>query len=137
MLGYFLTIDYIVCFLKPLNSACLLREMMDLVANRLDLVTRRLVWIQPVCISINAVPTLKGLTLTISNKVKCVYKIHSHLKHYCTEPKTHAKVSDLEIYWSKVLCKQIQDPNYPQEVMHVFIFGKKPTDLLKVHDIEN
>jgi len=37
MLGNFLKIDYIVvCFLKPLNSACFLWEMMDYVANRLD-----------------------------------------------------------------------------------------------------
>ena len=38
MLDNFLKIDYIVvCFLKPLNSACFLWEMMDKVANRLDL----------------------------------------------------------------------------------------------------
>ena len=38
MLGNFLKIDYIVvCFLKPLNSACFLLGMMDWVANRLDL----------------------------------------------------------------------------------------------------
>ena len=38
MLGNFLNIDYIVvCFLKPLNSACFLLELMDCVANSLDL----------------------------------------------------------------------------------------------------
>jgi len=38
MLGNFLKIDYIVvCFLKPLKSACFLFGMMDKVANRLDL----------------------------------------------------------------------------------------------------
>ena len=38
MLGNFLKIDYIVvCLLKRLNSAYFLLEMMDLVANRLDL----------------------------------------------------------------------------------------------------
>ena len=37
MLGNFLIIDYIVvCFLKPLKSACSLLGMMDEVANRLD-----------------------------------------------------------------------------------------------------
>ena len=66
MLGNFLKIDYIVvCFLKPVNSACFFWVMIDWVANRLDLrpawVTRQLAWIQPVCISINAVPALKGL----------------------------------------------------------------------------
>ena len=38
MLGNSLKIDYIVvCFLKPLNSAGFLWEMMDKLANRLDL----------------------------------------------------------------------------------------------------
>ena len=38
MLSNFLKIDYIVvCFLKPLNSVWFLWEMMDKVANRLDL----------------------------------------------------------------------------------------------------
>ena len=38
MLGNFLIIDYIVvCSSKPLNSACILLEMIDWVANRLDL----------------------------------------------------------------------------------------------------
>ena len=38
MLGNFLKIDYIVlCFLKPLNSACFLWGVIDWVANRLDL----------------------------------------------------------------------------------------------------
>jgi len=35
-------------------------------------VTRRLAWIQPVCISINAVPALKGLT--------CVHSLRKHWK---------------------------------------------------------
>ena len=70
MLGNFLKIDYIVvCLLKPLKSASCLLGMMDKVANRLDLrpasrrVTRRQAWIQPVCISINAVPAQKGLII--------------------------------------------------------------------------
>ena len=54
MLGNFLKkikIDYIVvCFVKPLNSACFF------MVN--DGLTRRLAWIQPVCISINAVPAM-------------------------------------------------------------------------------
>ena len=38
MLGNFLKIDYIVvCFLKPLNSACFLWGMIDSVTNGLDL----------------------------------------------------------------------------------------------------
>ena len=38
MLANFLKIDYIVvCFLKPVNSACFLWGMVDWVANRLDL----------------------------------------------------------------------------------------------------
>ena len=38
ILGNYLKLDYIVvCFLKPLNSACFLLGMMDWVANRLDL----------------------------------------------------------------------------------------------------
>ena len=66
MLGNFLKIDYIVvCFLKSVNAACFLWVMIDWVANRLDLRPaaefRRLAWIQPVCISINVVPALKGL----------------------------------------------------------------------------
>ena len=36
-------------------------------------VTRRLAWIQPVCISINAVPALKGLTLSPPSKTKVQY----------------------------------------------------------------
>ena len=62
--------DHIVfCFLKPLNSACFLSGMMDWVANRLYLRPAAELlggWpeIQPVCISINAVPALKGLRCT-------------------------------------------------------------------------
>ena len=37
-------------------------------------VTRRLAWIQPVCISINAVPALKGLIILITQSV--------HVKFY-------------------------------------------------------
>ena len=65
MLGNFLKIDYIVvCFLKPVNSAFfmgndgLIGKQVGSQASRR--VNRRLAWIQPVCISINAVPTLKG-----------------------------------------------------------------------------
>ena len=64
MLGNFLKIDYIVvCFLKPLNSACSLWGMMEKVANRLDLrpAAELLAWIQPVCISINVVLAQKWL----------------------------------------------------------------------------
>ena len=35
-------------------------------------VTRRLAWIQPVCISINAVPALKGLNLRVFTRWKDV-----------------------------------------------------------------
>ena len=83
MVGNFLNIDYIViCFLKPLNSASFRR------------VTRRLAWIQPVCISINAVPSLKGLTdifqtdaddffkATILNPIICL----SPGGYYCNVP---------------------------------------------------
>ena len=67
MLGNFIKIDYIVvCFLKPVNSACffigndrLSGKQVGSQASRR--VTPRLAWIQPVCICINAVPTLKGL----------------------------------------------------------------------------
>ena len=69
MLGNFLKIDYIVvCFLKPLNSDHyffgndgLSSKLVGSQASRR--VTRRLAWIQPVCISINAVPALKGLMI--------------------------------------------------------------------------
>jgi len=66
MLGNFLKIDYtVVCFLKPVNSACFLWVMIDWVANRLDLrpAAELLALIQPVCISMNAVPALKGLSV--------------------------------------------------------------------------
>ena len=69
MLGNFLKIDYIVvCFLKPLNSACFLMGNDRLSGKQVGSqarrrVTRRLAWIQPVWISINAVPALKGLTI--------------------------------------------------------------------------
>ena len=67
MLGNFLKIDYIViCFLKPLNSASFFMRNDRLSDKQVGSqasrrVTRRLAWIQPVCISINAVPALKGL----------------------------------------------------------------------------
>ena len=67
MLGNFLKIDYIViCFLKPVNSAWFFMGNDRLSGKQVGSqairrVTRRLAWIQPVCISINAVPTLKGL----------------------------------------------------------------------------
>ena len=68
MLGNFLKIDYIVvCFLKPLKSACFFigndgQSSKQVGSQASRRVTRRLAWIQPVCISINAVPALKGLT---------------------------------------------------------------------------
>ena len=66
MLGNFQKIDYIVCFLKPSNSACFFMGNDRLSSKQVGSqtsrrVTRRLAWIQPVCISINAVPALKGL----------------------------------------------------------------------------
>ena len=70
MLGNFLNIDYIVvCFIKLLNSVYFLLEMMGLSSKQAGSqasrrVTRRLAWIQPVCISINANPALKGLTFS-------------------------------------------------------------------------
>jgi len=36
MLGNFLKVDIVVCFLKPLNSACLLWGMIEWFANRLE-----------------------------------------------------------------------------------------------------
>ena len=66
MLGNFLKIDYIVvCFLKLLNSACFMEndglrsKQVGSQASRR--ITRWLDWIQPVCISVNVVPALKGL----------------------------------------------------------------------------
>ena len=67
MLDNFQKIDYIVVwFLKPVNSACffmgddrLSGKQVGSQASRR--VTRQLAWIQPVCISINVVPALKGL----------------------------------------------------------------------------
>ena len=67
MLGNFLKIDYIVvCLLKSLNSACFFLGNDGLSSKQVGSqasrrVTRWLAWIQPVCISINAVPALKGL----------------------------------------------------------------------------
>ena len=67
MLGNFLKIDYIVvCFLKPLKSACFFTGNDGLSSKQVGSqasrrVTLRLAWIQPVCISINVVPALKGL----------------------------------------------------------------------------
>jgi len=72
MLGNFLKIAYIVvCFLKPLNSACFMGNDRlsgkQVGSHAIHRVNRRLAWIQPVCRSINAVPALKGLmpSLTI------------------------------------------------------------------------
>jgi len=66
MLGNFLKIDYIVvCFLKP--KFCLFFMVNDRLSDKQvgsqasRFVTRRLTWNKPVCISINAVPALKGL----------------------------------------------------------------------------
>ena len=67
MLGNFLKIDYmVVYFLKPLSSACFFMGNDGLRSKQVGSqasrrVTRRLAWIQSVCISINAVPALKGL----------------------------------------------------------------------------
>ena len=75
MLGNLKKIDYIVvCFLKPLNSAGFLWGMIVLSVKQVGYqasrrVTRWLAWIQPVCISINAVPAQKGLRVnTIASK---------------------------------------------------------------------
>ena len=38
-------------------------------------VTRRLAWIQPVCISINAVPALKGLRMEVLMKFTGIYML--------------------------------------------------------------
>ena len=50
--------------LKPLNSACFFMGNDGLSSKQVgqQTVTRRLDWIKPVCISINAVQALKGLT---------------------------------------------------------------------------
>ena len=116
MLGNFLKIDYIVvCFLKPLNSACFLMGLMNWVANRLDLrpaswVTWRLAWIQPVWISINAVPALKGLSICITvqtftleqlwkmNKgISSIYYLQVHMKNYITSIRTLIIITNLSM----------------------------------------
>ena len=69
MLEIFLKIDYIVvCFLKPLNSACFFIGNDGLSSKQVGSqaghrVTWRLAWIQPVWISINGVPAQKGLII--------------------------------------------------------------------------
>ena len=78
MLGNFLKIDNIVvCFLKPLNSAYFFMGSDRLSGKQVGSqasfrVARRLAWIQPVCISIHAVPTLKGLNV-VCIEVKAPY----------------------------------------------------------------
>ena len=68
MLGNFLKIGFIVvCLLKPIKSLLVFMENDRLSCKQAGSqascrVTRRLAWIQPVCISINAVPGLKGLS---------------------------------------------------------------------------
>ena len=65
--GYISKNNYIVvCFLKHINSACVFMGNDRLSGKQVGSqasrrVTPRLAWIQPVCISINAVPALKGL----------------------------------------------------------------------------
>ena len=69
MLGNFLKIDKnVLCFPKIFKICLILMSNDTLsgkqVGSQASLwVTQRLAWIQPVCISINAVPALKGLTL--------------------------------------------------------------------------
>ena len=75
MLGNFLKIDYnVVFYLKLLNSACFFMGMMGLSSKQVGSqatrrVTWRLAWIQPICISINAVPALKGFTAKFHPKI--------------------------------------------------------------------
>ena len=72
MLGNFLKIDYIVvCFLKLFNSACFFMGKDRLSAKQVGSQASRrvawqLAWIKSVCISINAVPALKGLIANIT-----------------------------------------------------------------------
>jgi len=62
MLGNFLKIDHtVVCLLKLVNFACLFIWNDRLSGKQVGSQASRLAWIQPVCISINAVPALKGL----------------------------------------------------------------------------
>ena len=68
MLGNFLKIDHtVVCLLKLVNFACLFIWNDRLSGKQVGSQASRLAWIQPVCISINAVPALKGLTLNAQN----------------------------------------------------------------------
>ena len=79
MLGNFLKIDYIVeSFLKPLNSACFNGDNDSLSGKQVGSqaicrVTRRLAWIQPVCISINVVPAATGslTSFTVFKGIQC------------------------------------------------------------------
>ena len=67
MLGNFLKIDYYCRLLFTTFKFCLFFIENDGLSSKQvgsqasRRVTRRLAWIQPVCISINAVPALKGL----------------------------------------------------------------------------
>ena len=59
-------------------------------------ITRRLAWIQPVCISINAVPALKGLT-----KISALYKKYFQGQGYsCQEG-----LSELFLPWGDAVVK--------------------------------
>ena len=87
MLGNFLNIDYIVvCFLKPFNSACFFMGNDGLSSKQVGSqasrrVTRRLAWIQPVCISINVVPELKGLNFIL------------HIDNFISQPRSQSTIS--------------------------------------------
>jgi len=79
MLGNFLKIELsVVCFLKPIKICLILTRNDTLSSKQVGSqasrrVTRRLAWIQPVCISLNAVPALEA-----SVKVDLVYIYVNH-----------------------------------------------------------
>jgi len=80
MLGHFLKIDYIVVklWLFFMGNDGISSKQVGSQASR------GLAWIQPVCISINAVPTLKGLTKLsyLLNPTHCMLYIHFSTKKY-------------------------------------------------------
>jgi len=84
MLGNFLKIEYIVvCFQKLLNYACFIMGNDSLSSKQVGSgVTQRLAWIQPVCISKNTVPALKGLT----------FLFHTHLCQSWSNSNSEGKV---------------------------------------------
>ena len=99
-------IDYIVvCFLKPLNFACFYIGNDWLSSKQVGSqascrVTWWLAWIQPVCISINAVPAQKGL---IYKKLKHItFSLNTNLCKTCMYYTSNWSIYLSETkYWNK------------------------------------